>query len=187
MNFQTSLFAARILTDNNLTPQFFFLCLVESNFDERAVGPETPSGSAMGLWQFMVPTARKYGLRTARSHHRSAYDPHDERFDPTKSTVAASRYLKWLGNTEAQASGLLILAAYNLGEDKIHKIFDPLPPNPRERNFWRLLTEKDFPKETADYVLSIFSSAVICADPKLFGFDCPDFGAADPRSGQGGG
>jgi hypothetical protein len=176
---------ARILKDNNLPPQFFFLSLQESSFDERAVGPATPFGRAKGLWQFMAPAAQKYGLRTGRSHGKSGYDQHDERFDPAKSTVAACKYLKWLGLTEAQGSGLLVLAAYNLGEDKILKIFDPLPSNPRERNFWRLLAAKDFPKETSDYVLSIFSSAVICADPKLFGFDCdcPAFGDTDPRSG----
>jgi membrane-bound lytic murein transglycosylase D len=48
-----------------------------------------------------------------------------------------------------------------------------LPPNPKERNFWKLL-EKDrekIPKETYDYVFYIFSAAVIGENPRLFGFN----------------
>ena len=50
-----------------------------------------------------------------------------------------------------------------------------MPENPQERNFWRLLARKNVPKQTYDYVLSIFSAAVICENPRLFGFDveCP--------------
>jgi len=33
------------------------------------------------------------------------YDPRDERFDFTKATMAAARYLRDINNTEAQASG----------------------------------------------------------------------------------
>jgi hypothetical protein len=50
-----------------------------------------------------------------------------------------------------------------------------MPGNPRERNFWRLLATAKIPRETYDYVFYIFSAAVICEDPRLFGFDfdCP--------------
>jgi hypothetical protein len=50
-----------------------------------------------------------------------------------------------------------------------------MPQNPRERNFWRLLSMKEIPQETHDYVFYIFSAAVICENPGLFGFDftCP--------------
>jgi hypothetical protein len=46
-----------------------------------------------------------------------------------------------------------------------------MPENPRERNFWRLLKNQQIPRETYDYVFSIFSAAVIGENPKLFGFD----------------
>ncbi len=47
-----------------------------------------------------------------------------------------------------------------------------MPQNPRERNFWVLLTKHrdDVPKQTYDYVLSILSAAVIGENPRLFGF-----------------
>jgi len=48
-----------------------------------------------------------------------------------------------------------------------------MPSNPRERNFWRLLSSyrDKIPKETYDYVLYIVSAAVIGENPRLFGFD----------------
>jgi membrane-bound lytic murein transglycosylase D len=90
--------------------------------------------------------------------------------------VAAIKYLQELNNTEAQASGLLVIASYNWGENNIRQIINRMPENPRERNFWRLLSYKDIPRETYDYVFSIFSAAVICENQSLFRFkgDCPE-------------
>jgi hypothetical protein len=45
-----------------------------------------------------------------------------------------------------------------------------MPLNPKERNFWELLRHYKIPQETYDYVLYIFSAAVIGENPKLFGF-----------------
>ena len=83
-----------------------------------------------------------------------------------------SRYLKDIYSTDAQASGLLVIASYNWGEDKVIRIVRSMPANPKERNFWRLLTEyrDKLPKETYDYVFYIFSAAVIGENPRLFGF-----------------
>lgn len=170
----------QLLKDHDLPPQFFFLALQESNFNERAVGPATRYGNAKGMWQFIAPTAKDFGLRIGPLHDQPVYDPLDDRFEPAKATLAATRYIRDLNNTEAQASGLLVMASYNWGEGNVLKIIDQMPPNPRERNFWRLLTIRDIPRETYDYVFSIFSAAVICEDPKLFGFNgnCPAFAKA---------
>ena len=48
-----------------------------------------------------------------------------------------------------------------------------MPTNPRERNFWRLLTghRNQLPDEAYGYVFNIFSAAVIGGNPRLFGFD----------------
>jgi tyrosyl-tRNA synthetase len=48
-----------------------------------------------------------------------------------------------------------------------------LPENPRERNFWQLITayREKVPDETYDYVFSIFTAAVIGENPLLFGFE----------------
>ena len=161
-----------ILTENKLSPRFFFVALQESNFNDRAIGPATHFGSAKGLWQFITPTARDFGLHPGPLHDKPVFDRRDDRFDPVKSTVAASKYLKSLNDSYAQGSGLLVLALYNMGEGSVQKIIGQMPPDPRERNFWRLLSMKDIPKEIYDYVLSIVAAAVICEDPKLFGFDC---------------
>lgn len=165
----------RVMIDNNLPPQYYFLALQESNFDERAVGPMTRYGHAKGMWQFIPQTATRYGLQVGPLRDQGVYDPQDERFDAVKSTMAAMKYIRDLNNSEGQASGLLVMASYNWGENNIREIIARMPENPRDRNFWRLLSYKDIPRETYDYVFSIFSAAVICENPQLFGVtvSCP--------------
>jgi membrane-bound lytic murein transglycosylase D len=173
----------RVMIDNNLPPQYFYLALQESNFDERAVGRETGYGFAKGMWQFISLTARQYGLKTGPLHNQGVYDPLDDRFDFVKSTVAATKYIKDLSISDAQASGLLVMAAYNWGEGNVRQIIQKMPENPRDRNFWRLLAYKNIPQETYDYVFSIVSAAVICEDPGYFGFDGLDCPTQPDRGG----
>jgi len=165
----------KVIADNNLPPQYFYLALQESNFDEKAVGPPTRFGCAKGMWQFIAQTADSFGLKIGPLYDQGVYDPLDERFNTLKSTVAAMKYIRDLNTSYAQASGLLVLASYNWGDGNVRKTIGSLPENPRGRNFWQLLAQKQIPKETYDYVLLIFSAAVICENPKLFGYDgfCP--------------
>ncbi len=76
-------------------------------------------------------------------------------------------------DTEAQASGLLVMASYNWGERRVIRLVEKMPENPQERNFWQLLEKyrAKIPKETYNYVFYIFSAAVIGEKPSLFGFD----------------
>ena len=159
------------LTANQLPPQFLYLALQESGFQERAVGPRTRYGFAKGMWQFIPDTGQRYGLSSGPLRELADYDPEDERFDFDKATAAAARYLRDIYRTEAQASGLLVMASYNWGENNVTTLINQLPENPRDRNFWQLLSHYDIPAETYDYVLYIFSAAVIGENPKLFGFD----------------
>jgi hypothetical protein len=165
----------RVLSETGLPPQLVYLPLVESGYDERAVGPMTRYGYAKGMWQFISSTADHFGLRVGPLHDQPIYDPKDERFEWQKATTAGARYIKTLSSHDAQASSLLVVACYNWGEGNVRGLLEKLPPTPQDRNFWRLLRNKQVPSETYDYVLSIFSAAVICEDPKLFGFDftCP--------------
>jgi len=160
----------KVMGDFNLPPHFFYIALKESEFNARAVGPKTKYGYAKGMWQFIPLTAKHYGLQIGPLYQKGVYDPQDERFHFEKATEAAAKYIKNLKNNLAQASGLLVMTSYNWSEVKVREILRGMPESPRQRNFWLLLTKQDIPKETYDYVFYIFSAAVICENPRLFGF-----------------
>ena len=156
----------------NLPPQFFYLALQESGFDEVASGPPTRMGIAKGMWQFVPETATRYGLAIGPLSGVRRPDPVDDRHKWEKATDAAARYIKDIYSTDAQASGLLVMASYNWGERRVVNMLRTMPANPRERNFWKVLEQhrESVPKETYDYVLSIVSAAAIGENPRLFGF-----------------
>jgi hypothetical protein len=128
------------------------------------------------MWQFMPQTAIKYGLKVGPLTEMRRPDPGDERHHVDLATKAAARYLKDLYSTDAQASGLLVMASYNWGEDQVLPLIRSMPANPKDRNFWKLITtyRGRLPQETYDYVFYIVSAAVIGENPKLFGFEFED-------------
>ncbi len=162
----------QIMLEHHLPPQFFYLALQESDFKSRIVGPKTRYGIAKGIWQFIPATASRYGLKTGPLAGLRRYDPKDERFNFNKSTGAAAQYIRDIYETEAQASGLLVMASYNWGERKVRELIRKMPQNPQDRNFWELLRlyRRKIPSETYDYVFYIISAAVIGQNPDLFGF-----------------
>ncbi len=164
---------ARRFQEQGLAPQFFYIALQESDFRLNACGPPTRFGYAKGMWQFIPMTAKDYGLRIGPQEKEPVADPQDERHDFKKATHAAARYIRRIYETDAQASGLLVIASYNWGERRVANLIRSMPNNPRDRNFWRLMEDHvdDFPDETYDYVFRIFSAAVIGENPKHFGFD----------------
>lgn len=161
------------LSEEDLPPQFLYLAVQESNLDHKAVGPPTRFGIAKGMWQFIPTTAEKYGLRVGPLKDEARVDLLDDRHNFEKSTRAAARYLRDIYTTDAQASGLLVMASYNWGERRVVRLIRTMPEDPRERNFWQLITayRQKVPDETYDYVFSIFTAAVIGENPRLFGFD----------------
>jgi hypothetical protein len=156
----------------NLPPQFFYLAMQESNFDAFTSGPPTSWGIAKGMWQFIPDTARRYGLTVGPLEAVPRPDADDDRHKWDRATVAAAKYIKDIYATDAQASGLLVMASYNWGEGRVIKLIRSLSPNPRDRNFWELLRRyrNQVPKQTYDYVFYIVSAAVIGENPRLFGF-----------------
>jgi hypothetical protein len=162
-----------ILLEHNLPREFFYLALQESKLDPEAIGPATRFGVPKGMWQMIPSTAEAYGLRLGPLQGERQVDPLDERHDIRKATAAAADYLEDIYTTDAQASGLLVMAAYNFGQTRLLGLIRSMPESPAERNFWALLEKyRDrIPKETYDYVFRIVSAAVIGADPSLFGFD----------------
>lgn len=163
---------SQIMLEYHLPPQFLYLALQESDFNAKTVGPKTRFGIAKGIWQFIPATAARYGLNTGPLVGLRRYDPKDERFDFEKSTRSAARYIRDIYDTEAQASGLLVIASYNWGERKVRQLLQKMPQNPQERNFWELLKlyKNEIPQETYDYVFYIISATVIGENPELFGF-----------------
>lgn len=153
-----------------LPPQYFYLGMQESSFNVFAVGPPTRWGIAKGMWQFIPETGAKYGLRIGPMASIGRPDPADDRFNWEKATDAAAKYVKDIYATDAQASGLLVMASYNWGEHRIIDILQRMPADPRQRNFWELLAKHQVPGQTYDYVFNIVSAAVIGENPHLFGF-----------------
>jgi hypothetical protein len=167
---------AKTFLAEDLPPQFFYLAMQESSFKEYAVGPKTYAGYAKGMWQFIPTTGANYGLKIGPLVDTDRPDPGDDRHHWDRETKAAAAYIKDLYRTDAQASGLLVMACYNWGEKSVLPLVKsiPMPDNPRERNFWKLLElhRDKVPQETYDYVFYIVSAAVIGENPKLFGMDC---------------
>ena len=173
--------------ERGLPPEFFYLALQESNLRVDQSGPRTRWGIAKGMWQFIPSTATRFGLQLGPRIDQRVHDTLDERHDFQKSTDAAARYLQELYSTLAQASGLLVMASYNWGEHRIagklsnvpgdqplhEEIFAGIPQDPRQRNYWAFLTtyKNRMPEETKNYVLEIFSAAVIGHNPRLWGLD----------------
>ena len=174
------------LRGQGVAPEFFYLALQESDFKADAVGPETRWGRAKGMWQFIPTTAERYGLRPGPLAETAQSDPEDDREDFRLASQAAARYLRDLHGVLTQASGLLVMAAYNWGEHRVgprleslptprdvfQAEFAEVPTDPSSRNYWTFLSEYGdrMPEETKDYVLKIFSAAVIGQDPRHFGF-----------------
>jgi membrane-bound lytic murein transglycosylase D len=166
----------------NLPPQFFYLAMQESNFDPLTTGPPTRYGYAKGMWQFIPETGRRYGLAIGPLVDQPRPDANDDRHKWDRATVAAAKYIKDIYATDAQASALLVMASYNWGERRVIDLVRSLTPNPRERNFWKLLEKyrARIPTETYDYVFYIVSAAVIGENPRLFGFQLdPPLGFLD--------
>ena len=84
-----------------------YLPVIESALNPNAVSRV----GATGLWQFMLPTAKNYGLEINSFV--------DERRDPVKSSYAAAHYLSDLYKIFGDWN--LVIAAYNCGPQGINK------------------------------------------------------------------
>jgi membrane-bound lytic murein transglycosylase D len=121
---------------------------------ESALRPHAGSTKgAMGFWQFMPSTGRKYGL-TIDSRK-------DERRNIFRSTEAAITYFKEL--REEFGSWTLAAAAYNMGE---HGLMTDILEQ-RTDNYYDLY----LPLETQGFLFRILAIKLIMTQPERFGFD----------------
>ncbi len=141
-----------VLRDKGLPEDLMFTAMIESGFNPVAVSRV----GAKGLWQFMAPTARRYGLRVDRWV--------DERLDPEKSTLAAACYLSDLH--ALFGSWELAQAGYNAGEMRILRAMKTLGTS----DFWELTRGRILKAETKNFVPAIQAATLISREPQRYGF-----------------
>jgi membrane-bound lytic murein transglycosylase D len=143
-----------ILKQKGLPEDLVYLALIESGFRTEAVS----HASAVGPWQFIAATGRRYGL--------TINEWVDERMDPIKSTYAAADYL--IALYDMFNSWPLAIAAYNSGEGKIMKGM----AKPEVDNYWDMAKADGFlAAETKRYVPSFLAAAIIAKDPLAYGLE----------------
>lgn len=136
-----------------------YLPVIESGYSPTAVS----SASAVGLWQFMAPTARDFGMNVD--------DWVDDRRDPLASTAGAADYLVQLhGDFD---SWFLALAAYNAGPDRVNRLIARYLPDVENSDavYWAL--RKVLPKETAEFVPNLIGAIIVASDPTSYGYESP--------------
>jgi membrane-bound lytic murein transglycosylase D len=136
------------LAANGLPEDLKYVAIAES-----ALRPHAGStAGAIGFWQFMQTTGRKYGLsiNAAIDERRSIY----------KSTRAAIAYLTFLH--EEFQSWTLAAAAYNMGEEGLKSEMLLQEVN----DYYRLY----LPLETQRYIPRIISAKLILLNPEKYGF-----------------
>ncbi len=141
-----------ILKDNGLPEDLIYVVMIESGFSSKA----RSHASAVGYWQFIRGTAKRYGLRV--DHWV------DQRRDPVLATQAAANYLK--GLYHVFQSWHLALASYNAGENRVKSAVMRV----YTRDFWDLVEGKRLPTETLNYVPKFLAAREIAKNPEKYGF-----------------
>lgn len=119
-----------------------YLPVIESALNPNAVS----SVGAGGLWQFMVSTGKRYGLKVNTMI--------DERRDLVKSSLAAAHYLSDL--YEMFGDWNLVIAAYNCGPGNITKA---IQRSGGVRDYWQIYPY--LPAETRGYVPAFIAANYI--------------------------
>jgi len=135
-----------IFTGQKVPPELVWIAEVESSFDPRARSPV----GAVGLFQLMPATAKRYGLRTW---------PVDHRLRPDDSARAAAKYLNYLHGQFKDWR--LALAAYNAGEGTVQKLLQ----RHKARTFDAIATH--LPAETQMFVPRVEATLARREDVKL--------------------
>jgi len=129
----------KMISDSGIPKAFLYLAMAESDFTPNAYS----KARAVGLWQFMPVTAKRFGLKI------NTYI--DERKDPIKSTQAAIKYLKYLHGILGK--WYLAAIAYNCGEGTVKRAIK----RAKSDNLNVLLSAKKYylPRESRLYIRKI--------------------------------
>lgn len=140
-----------ILKKNGVPTDFFYLVATESTFDERAYSP----AKAAGLWQFLASTAKQYGLEV------NEYV--DERYNTTKVTEAACRFLKT--GFKKYGDWMTVASSYNAGMGRISSELEKQGVD----NAYDLYLNK----ETSRYIFRMVAYKLVIEHPEKYGFNIP--------------
>lgn len=145
------------LRGRGMPEELLYLSMLEGGFSPGAVS----SASAVGLWQFMGPTAQEYGLRVDEWV--------DERRDPVRATDAALDYLQWLH--DRYGSWYLAAAAYNAGPGRIDRVLNRHAGGRvgDDALYWQIRAHLPF--ETREYVPRLVAATLLAEDAESEGFE----------------
>ncbi len=132
------------------------LPIIESAFNPRA----RSRAGAVGLWQFMYFTGKQYGLKQNWWY--------EGRRDIIASTAAALDYLNYLHSLFGN-DWSLALAAYNAGENGIHRA---IRKNQNQNKSTRYSNLK-LKQETRNFVPKLIAIKKIIANPEAYGINLP--------------
>jgi hypothetical protein len=141
-----------ILKNHSMPDDLKYIAIAESALRTHA----SSNKGAVGYWQFIEPTAIKYGL--------TVNNDIDERRNFFLSTNAAIRYLQELYNIFG--SWTLATAAYNMGEDGLKTEILVQKVN----NYYNLYLFQ----ETQRYIFRILAIKMILSDPEKYGYFLSD-------------
>jgi membrane-bound lytic murein transglycosylase D len=144
---------SKILNDEKMPRDLIYLSMAESGFRNQA----RSWAKAVGPWQFMPFTGKNFDLEVGFYK--------DERRDPLKATVAASKYLRLL--YKMFDSWELAMSGYNAGEGKMKRAIKRYGT----KNFWKIRKGRYLKPETKNYVPKIMALAIIGKNLSRFGFN----------------
>jgi membrane-bound lytic murein transglycosylase D len=123
----------QVLDEYDLPFELKYLAIVESALNPTALS----RAGASGLWQFIMPTGKQYGLEINSLI--------DERRDPLKATHAACQYFRDM--YKIYGNWTLVLAAYNCGPGNVNKAIRRANGS---TDYWKIYPY--LPRETRSYV-----------------------------------
>ncbi len=145
------------LRERGMPEELLYVALIESDFHTDARSRVL----ATGMWQFMEPTARRYGLRI------DAYV--DERCDPVRATDAALDHLNDL--YQQFGSWYLAAAAYNAGAIRVSDVLRRYTDGRvgDDSLYWEIVDH--LPSETANYVPKLLAVTYLARSAARYGLD----------------